>query len=104
MPSEIAALMDPVAVAMRAIEMAMTESGTLQEGITTKTHALVIGAGPIELYCFYDSASCGVEQLTITDMIESKLEKAKELAQVDVAADLSGMSEQECIKSCYRSH
>lgn len=30
MPSEIAALMDPVAVAMRAIEMAMTESGTFR--------------------------------------------------------------------------
>lgn len=32
-------------------------------------------------------------------MIESKLEKAKELAQVDVAINLSGMSEQECIKA-----
>ena len=99
MPSEIAALMDPVAVAMRAIEMAMTESGTLQEGITTKTHALVIGAGPIGIIASMILRHMGVEQLTITDMIESKLEKAKELAQVDVAINLSGMSEQECIKA-----
>ena len=99
MPGEIAALMDPVAVAMRAIEMAMTESGTLQEGISTKTHALVIGAGPIGIIAAMILRHMGVEQLVITDMIDSKLEKARELARVDRAVNLSGMTDQECIQA-----
>lgn len=99
MPGEIAALMDPVAVAMRAIEMAMTESGTLQEGISTKTHALVIGAGPIGIIAAMILRHMGVEQLVITDIIDSKLEKARELARVDRAVNLSGMTDQECIQA-----
>lgn len=97
MPSEIAALMDPVAVAMRAIEMAMTESGTLQEGITTKTHALVIGAGPIGIIAAMILRHMGVEQLVITDMIDSKLQKAKELSHADLTLNLSGLSNEQCI-------
>jgi hypothetical protein len=37
MPSEIAALLDPMAVAVRAIAMTQTESGVLTEALNTST-------------------------------------------------------------------
>ena len=47
MPSKVAAILDPMAVAMRAVEQAMTSIGGLDEGISTTSTCLVIGAGPI---------------------------------------------------------
>jgi L-iditol 2-dehydrogenase len=97
MPSKIAALLDPTAVAMRAIELAMTEAGVLQEGITTSTHALVVGAGPIGVITAMILKHMGVEQLLITDMIQQKLETVKDISGADLILNVSGMTSEERI-------
>ena len=97
MPSRIAALLDPTAVAVRAIELAMTECGVLQEGISTSTTALVIGAGPIGVIAGMILRHMGVENLIISDMVSKKLEMAKDIAQADIALNVSGMSSDERI-------
>ncbi len=98
MPSKIAALMDPLAVAMRAVEMAMTEAAVLQEGISTNTRALVIGAGPIGILAGMILRTMGVEQLIITDQVQKKLNMAKEISGADEVLNLSGMSSAERIE------
>ena len=97
MPSTIATLLDPTAVAMRAIELAMTEPGVLQEGINTSTRALVVGAGPIGVLTGMILRYMGVEQLLITDMVQKKLDMAKEISGADIALNVSGMSSEERI-------
>lgn len=98
MSPEIASLLDPTAVAVRAIEMAMTESGTLQEGVTTNTRALVIGAGPIGVITAMILRHMGVEQLIISDTIQQKLDTAKSISGADVAFNVNGMTSDERIK------
>jgi threonine dehydrogenase-like Zn-dependent dehydrogenase len=98
MSPELASLLDPTAVAVRAIELATTEAGVLQEGVTTTTRALVIGAGPIGVLTAMILRYMGVEQLIISDMMPKKLEKAKELTGADAALNVSGMTVDERIK------
>jgi threonine dehydrogenase-like Zn-dependent dehydrogenase len=98
MPSRIATLLDPTAVAVRAIELAMTEAGVLQEGITTTTHALVVGAGPIGTITAMILRYMGVEQLVITDVVQKKLEMAKEISGADIVLNLQGMNSDERIQ------
>jgi len=97
MPSKIAALLDPTAVAMRAIELAMTESGVLQEGINVSTHALVVGAGPIGVITAMILHLMGVEQIVITDMVQKKLDMAKDISGADIVLNVSGMTPDERI-------
>jgi threonine dehydrogenase-like Zn-dependent dehydrogenase len=98
MSPEIASLLDPTAVAVRAIEMAMTEAGVLQEGVSTTTRALVIGAGPIGVLTAMILRYMGVEQLIISDMLQKKLDNAKEISGADVALNVNGMTVDERIK------
>lgn len=91
MPSKVAALMDPLAVAMRAVEMGMTEIGVLQEGISTNTRALVIGAGPIGILAAMILRTMGVEQLVISDQIQKKLDTTKELSGADLVLNMQGL-------------
>ena len=95
MPSKIAALLDPCAVAVRAVEQTMTSMGGLNEGLSTTSRALVIGAGPIGIMCGMILKTMGVEQLVISDMLDKKLEMAKEISHADVVVNVSGMSTDE---------
>jgi threonine dehydrogenase-like Zn-dependent dehydrogenase len=98
MSPEIASLLDPTAVAMRAIELAMTEPGVLQEGVTTTTRALVIGAGPIGVITAMILRYMGVEQLIISDTIQKKLDTAKSISGADVTFNVGGLTPDERIK------
>lgn len=98
MPSEIATLLDPMAVAMRAVEEAMTTMGALDEGISTSTKALIVGAGPIGIMAGMILKTMGVEQLIITDFKNKKQELAKEIAGADVVLNVSDMSVEERIE------
>jgi threonine dehydrogenase-like Zn-dependent dehydrogenase len=98
MSPEIASLLDPTAVAMRAIELAMTEPGVLQEGVTTTTRALVIGAGPIGVITAMILRHMGVEQLIISDTLEKKLANAKSISGADVTFNVGGLTPDERIK------
>lgn len=102
MPAKVAVLLDPMAVAMRAVEMAMTEMGTLQEGLSTSTRALVIGAGPIGVMCGMILKRMGVDQLVIADKTDKKLETAKELTGADVILNNTGKSTEERVAEIKR--
>lgn len=95
MPGEIAALLDPCAVAMRAVEQTMTSVGGLAEGFSTKSRCLVIGAGAISIMTAMILRQMGAKQVIITDFFDEKLEKAKEIANVDVALNVAGMTSDE---------
>ncbi len=95
MPSKIAALMDPTAVAMRAIEQAMTAMGGLHEGISTTTTALIIGAGPIGVIAGMILRHMGVERLLISDMNENKLKMAQDICGADEIINVGGLTTEE---------
>lgn len=101
MPSKIAALLDPLAVAMRAVEQTMTSVGGYGEGLSTNSKALIIGAGPIGVMCGMILKTMGVEQLIISDMLDKKLEMAKEIAGADVVLNVSGLSCDEKVQKVF---
>lgn len=97
MPSHIAALLDPTAVAVRAIEQSMTECGGLQEGFSTNSKVLIVGAGPIGVIAAMLFKYMGAEMVIINDMVQQKLDMAKEIANVDVALNVKDMTSEERI-------
>lgn len=97
MPGEIAALLDPCAVAMRAVEQVMTSIGGTGEGFSTSSSCLVVGAGAISILTAMILKQMGAQQVIITDFLDDKLEKAKEIAKVDVALNTSKMTTEERI-------
>jgi threonine dehydrogenase-like Zn-dependent dehydrogenase len=97
MPATLASILDPIAVAMRAIELAITEVGVLLEGITTTTTALVIGPGPIGIATAMILRYMGVERLIISGR-RKKLETAKEISRADDVLNIHGLSTDERIE------
>ena len=98
MPSKIAAILDPMAVAMRAVEQAMTSIGGLDEGISTTSSCLVIGAGPIGIMTGMILKAMGVEKLIMSDFMDEKLENAKNISGADVVLNMAGLSMEEQIQ------
>lgn len=88
MPSEIASLLDPMAVAVRAIEMTQTESGVLTEALNTNSKAVVIGAGAIGTMVALILKIMGVEKVVLTSNSEPKLQLAASIAHADEAVAL----------------
>ena len=97
MPSDIAALLDPCAVAMRAVEQTMTTVGGLDEGFSVSSSCLVIGAGAIGIMTAMIFKQMGAKQVIITDFVDKKLEYAKEIANVDIALNTSKLTTEERI-------
>jgi len=75
----------------------MTEVGVLQEGITTSTTALVVGAGPIGVLTAMILKVMGVEKLVISDMVQEKLETAQDISGADVIFNVKDMTSDERI-------
>jgi threonine dehydrogenase-like Zn-dependent dehydrogenase len=97
MPSTVAVLLDPCAVAMRAVEQTMTTIGALDEGTSVTSRALIIGAGPIGIMAGMILRTMGVEQLLFTDFNDQKLGNAKEISGADDVVNLSGLTLEEKI-------
>ncbi len=98
MPGEIAALLDPCAVAMRAVEQVMTPIGGTGEGFSTTSRCLVIGAGAISIMTAMILREMGAKQVIITDFFDEKLAKAKEIAKVDEAVNVADMTSDERVE------
>lgn len=98
MPGEIAALLDPCAVAMRAVEQVMTPIGGTGEGFSTTSRCLVIGAGAISIMTAMILREMGAKQVVITDFFDEKLAKAKEIAKVDEAVNVADMTSDERVE------
>jgi len=65
MPSEIAVLLDPLAVAVRAVELAQTCPGALEEAISISSKVVITGAGPVGILAALVVRLMGVEQIVL---------------------------------------
>jgi threonine dehydrogenase-like Zn-dependent dehydrogenase len=83
MPSLIATLLDPTAVAVRALELSQREPGAIEEALDTNSKVVILGAGPIGLLTALVLRIMGVEKIIMIDGYVSKLNMAKEVANVD---------------------
>ncbi|MDO4272785.1 MAG: alcohol dehydrogenase catalytic domain-containing protein [Eubacteriales bacterium] len=97
MPSTIASLLDPLAVAVRAVEMAQTEAGVPGESLNTSTQAVVIGAGAVGILTAMILKIQGCQKVIVTDFKKEKLQLAKEISGCDEVLDSSTMSLEERI-------
>ncbi len=79
MPAEIGALIEPLAVAVHAVNRA---PWALNAAI-----AVVIGAGPIGLLTALAARARGIAQILISDVVESRLRLAEEFELAAVPAD-----------------
>jgi len=83
MPSEVAALLDPMAVAVRSVELACMCPGVVEECFNTNSSIAVIGDGPIGALCALVSRIMGVERIVIVGGRNKRLSIAAELSQAD---------------------
>jgi threonine dehydrogenase-like Zn-dependent dehydrogenase len=98
MPSEIAALLDPMAVAVHAIDMTQTESGVMTEGLNTSSRVVVVGAGAIGTMVTLILKIMGVEKVILTNTSQAKLQLATSIAGADEAIALDGYSSSDRVK------
>jgi threonine dehydrogenase-like Zn-dependent dehydrogenase len=98
MPSEIAALLDPMAVALHAIDMTHTESGVMSEGLNTSSRIVVVGAGAIGTMVTLILKIMGVEKVILTNTSQAKLQLATSIAGADEAIALDGYSSSDRVK------
>ena len=74
-PSMDGALIEPLAVGLNAV---------VQSGITIGKKAVVLGAGCIGLVTLLSLKAMGVEDVTVVDLFDIRLEKAKELGAAHI--------------------
>lgn len=97
MPSEVAVLLDPTAVAMRAIELAQTCPGTTEEVFNSNATVAIIGLGPVGILAAIISRFLGVKKIIAIGSRQSRLDVTKELAQVDAIIDIHKVTPEERI-------
>lgn len=95
MPSEIASLLDPLAVCARAIEMAQTEPGVLGESLNTNTNAIVIGEGAIGIMTAMLLKINGCRNVILTGHKDEKLKTAQEISGCDYIINSNKMGKEE---------
>ncbi len=88
MPSEVAVLLDPMAVAMRAIEIAQVCPGVVEEAFNTNSTVAIIGMGPVGILAAILCRLMGVEKIIAIGARQSRLDVVKELADVDEIIDI----------------
>jgi threonine dehydrogenase-like Zn-dependent dehydrogenase len=95
MPSEVAALLDPMAVAVRAVELACMSPGVVEESFTVNSTITVIGDGPIGALCALVSRIMGVEKIIIIGGRNKRLSIAADLSQADCKINYKETSPEE---------
>lgn len=98
MPSEVAVLLDPTAVAMRAIELAQTCPGTVEESFNSNATVAIIGLGPVGILASVICRMLGVKKIIAIGGRQARLDAAKELGKVDVVIDIHKVTPEERIK------
>jgi threonine dehydrogenase-like Zn-dependent dehydrogenase len=83
MPDTVATLLDPMAVAMRAIELAIRAPGPIEESFHTNSTILVIGDGQIGILTALIAKLMGVRNVVISGIYDSCLKNAKDISGAD---------------------
>lgn len=89
MDLEEGALMEPLSVGVHACKRAEVKVGSI---------VLVLGAGPIGLVSMLTAKAMGASKIIITDLVESRLKKAKELGADFTLKITNQLSEADIIK------
>jgi threonine dehydrogenase-like Zn-dependent dehydrogenase len=84
MSSAVASLLDPLAVAVRAVDMTRTATGTWDEVLTPDSTAVVQGAGPVGLLTVLVLRALGVHRIVVTGARPSRLAAAASLGAEEV--------------------
>lgn len=87
MPHEIAALLDPLAVAVRTVDVMKTPAGTWDEVIRPDSTAVILGAGAIGLLVAMVLRSVGVSNVIVSGSRASRLSLAAEIG-ADTVLDI----------------
>ena len=88
MPADVAALLDPLAVAVRTVELAQTLPGVPEEAFNTSARIVVVGAGPIGLLTALVARVMGVERIVVVGARERRLRLCREIAEVEETIDI----------------
>jgi len=83
MPDSIATLLDPLAVATRAVELAVRQPGVMEDSFNTNATVLVIGDGQIGTLCALIARLMGVKQVIIAGGRPERLDIAREISHAD---------------------
>ncbi|MEN3359044.1 MAG: hypothetical protein V7637_3026 [Mycobacteriales bacterium] len=84
MPSAVASLLDPLAVAVRAVDMTRTATGTWDEVLTPDSVAVVQGAGPVGLLTLLVLRAVGVGRVLVLGARPARLAAAARLGADEV--------------------
>jgi len=84
LPSSIGSLLDPMAVAMRSVELAMRAPGIFEDSFNLGSTVLVIGDGQIAALTATIARTLGVQQVIISGFSDDKLARAQELSKTDI--------------------
>jgi len=83
MPDSIATLLDPLAVATRAVEMAIRQPGVMEDSFNTNATVLVIGDGQIGTLCALIARLMGVKQVIVAGGRSERLAIASDISHAD---------------------
>lgn len=101
MPSTTAVLLDPLAVAVRSVELAQRAPGIMEDALNWNTTALVIGDGAIGTLTAMVARRLGIRKLIIAGGSEQKLKLAKEIASADETINCMGKEIEEIQEIVY---
>jgi threonine dehydrogenase-like Zn-dependent dehydrogenase len=91
MPDPVAALLDPMAVAMRAVELAQRVPGPIEDSFNTNATVLVIGDGQIGILTALIAQLMGARNVVISGIFDSRLEFAKQLSGAEYSFNTKTM-------------
>lgn len=83
MPSRVASLLDPMAVAMRSVELALREPGVFEDNLNVRSTVLVIGDGQIGTFVALICRILGVKNIIISGHRDERLALAKKISSAD---------------------
>lgn len=92
MPSHVASLLDPMAVAMRSVQLAMRAPGIFEDSFNLSSTVLVIGDGQIAALTATIARTLGVQHVLISGFSDEKLRLAQELSGADEVMNAGKLS------------
>lgn len=95
MDSCVASLLDPLACATRAVELAQCAPGVLENGLNFNSNVLIIGNGAIGIFAALNARLLGVKRVIMSGTSEFKLNRATEIADVDATLNIRTTSAEE---------
>ncbi|MBX9394398.1 zinc-binding dehydrogenase [Streptomyces sp. TRM72054] len=88
-PTTVASLLDPLGVAVRAVDLARTNSGSWDETLTSDATAVVLGAGAVGLLTAMVLRHVGVGKVVVSGSRPGRIQAARDVG-VDVVLDTAG--------------